>query len=303
MATGIENFLAFNSGDIDGTGNLLNNLMTGAGGDNILNDMDGNDTLIGADGEDTLIGGAGVDVFNGGEGNDTFVLDSATEVITEALNDGIDTVQIASNYTLSEHLENLLLDGTGHFIGTGNAAANRMTGNDGNNAFSSGSGNDSLFGGAGNDTLNAGSGVDSMVGGTGNDVYFVDHANDKVLESSALGGTDTVNASVSYVLGSNVEHLTLTDAANINGTGNSLANVINGNLGNNQLLGDGGNDVLNGGAGHDTLDGGSGNDTMSGGAGNDTFVLSAAGDVIVELADQGIDTVISAVTNVLAETY
>ena len=69
------------------------------------------------------------------------------------------------------------------------------------------------------------------------------------------------------------------------------------------LRGDGGNDVLSGNAGNDTLDGGSGNDTMSGGMGNDTFMLSAAGDVLIELAGQGIDTVITVVSHVLAENF
>jgi len=303
MGVGIENLLVIGGGDVDGIGNLLNNVMTGGGGDNLLNGMDGNDTLHGDDGEDTLIGGAGVDVFHGGEGNDTFVLDSATEVVIETLNDGIDTVQIAASYTLSEHLENLLLDGTGDFIGTGNAAANRMTGNDGNNAFYAGSGNDSLFGGAGNDTLDGGMGIDSLEGGAGDDVYVVDHTSDKVLERSNQGGIDRVEASVSYVLGSNLENLTLTGSAHANGTGNSLANTILGNLGDNLLRGDGGNDVLSGNAGNDTLDGSSGNDTMSGGMGNDTFMLSAAGDVLIELAGQGIDTVITVVSHVLAENF
>lgn len=303
MGTGIENLLVLGSGDVGGTGNTLNNIMTGFKGDNLLNGMDGNDTLYGDDGEDTLIGGEGVDVFYGGEGNDLFVLDSATEVIFSALNDGIDTVQIAASYTLSEHLENLILDGTGHFSGTGNAAANRMTGNDGHNGLFAGSANDSLFGGAGNDTLDGGTGADSMVGGTGNDLYLVDHANDKVSESSASGGIDTVQSVISYALGSNLEHLTLTGTANVNATGNSLANTLTGNAGNNLLFGDGGNDVLNGNGGNDTLDGGSCNDTMSGGTGDDTYVLSGSGDVIIELAGQGTDTVISAASLILAETF
>ncbi|WP_287739663.1 bluetail domain-containing putative surface protein [Microcystis sp. M179S2] len=63
--------------------------------------------------------------------------------------------------------------------------------------------------------------------------------------------TDTLTAAVTTTLAANVENLTLTGAAAINGTGNAGNNVITGNSGNN---------ILNGGAGIDTLTGGTGND-------------------------------------------
>ncbi|EJZ16341.1 rhizobiocin/RTX toxin and hemolysin-type calcium binding protein, partial [Rhizobium sp. Pop5] len=62
------------------------------------------------------------------------------------------------------------------------------------------------------------------------------------------------------------------------GTGNGLANTITG------------------GAGNDLLDGGAGSDTLKGGAGDDTYVIST-GDVVVENANEGIDTVRTALAN------
>lgn len=303
MGVGIENLLA-TGGDVAATGNSLNNLMTGSGQDNLLNGMDGDDTLRGEAGDDTLVGGLGTDVFIGGSGHDTYVLDSALESITETLNDGIDTVQIASSYTLSEHLENLIFDGTGSFIGIGNAAANRMTGNAGDNEFFGGAANDSLFGGDGNDSMSGGTGVDSMVGGLGDDWYEVDNVGDKVVETAVLGsGVDGVEASINYELGNNLEVLILTGSADLTGTGNTLANLIIGNDGNNLLEGEGGSDELQGGDGNDTLDGGSGNDTMDGGSGSDTYIVDSIADVISEAAGAGTDTVITGLTHTLAANF
>jgi Ca2+-binding RTX toxin-like protein len=65
--------------------------------------------------------------------------------------------------------------------------------------------------------------------------------------------------------------------------------------GNDNITGLAGDDKLLGGDANDTLDGGAGADTLDGGAGNDLFLISDAGDVVLELADGGADTVITAI--------
>ncbi|MFM8939934.1 MAG: M10 family metallopeptidase C-terminal domain-containing protein, partial [Phenylobacterium sp.] len=75
------------------------------------------------------------------------------------------------------------------------------------------------------------------------------------------------------------------------GTGNELANVMNGGSGNDFLDGLDGADTLNGGAGADTLFGSVGVDRLTGGTGADLFVfgsldaLSATGGVIDQITD------------------
>ena len=150
---------------------------------------------------------------------------------------------------------------------TGDANANMLQGAGYADTLKGLAGDDWLVGNGGNDTLDGGTGADIMEGGLGNDTYLIDNAADWAIETSAAGGTDTVQASVGYMLASYVENLTLTGSANINGYGNSSANLLQGNTGAN---------LLDGGSGNDTLIGGNGKDTLYGGAGADLFVFNVA---------------------------
>ena len=175
-----------------------------------------------------------------------------------------------------------------------------VNGNSGNNNLSGTSGRDILNGFGGNDTLNGGAGIDTLIGGKGNDIYIVDTATDIITEYSGGGEHDTVRASVSYTLGNFLNDLTLTGTSAINGTGNSVNNILTGNNANNILDGkgrndDGGdNDTLYGRGGNDTLYGSEG-DRLFGEAGNDSLTgggFAPSGPYLYMNGGTGNDTLI-----------
>ena len=319
--TEIENAVLLGSGALSAAGDDGDNVLTGNVANNVLTGRGGDDTLIGGAGNDTLDGGSGADSIDGGLGNDVIVIaDAADHGAGEAIDGGAGTDVIRFTSTTANQVlvlsagvmlvESVVIGtaagattGTialdvdasavpGRLTITGNNGANTiigtgladvLNGNGGNDSLDGGAGSDTLNGGAGNDTLVGGTGNDRMLGGGGNDSYFVDVSGDVVIEEAG-GGVDTVFSAATYVLGANVENLTLTGNANINGTGNGLNNALTGNDGAN---------VLNGGSGNDTIIGGAGEDTVVGGLGNDRIeMLVTAGDVDVIDAGSGNDTLV-----------
>ncbi|QEY65005.1 tandem-95 repeat protein [Metapseudomonas lalkuanensis] len=333
------------------TGTNKNDTLNGLGGDDQLIGSAGNDTLDGGTGNDLLIGGAGSDtyLFGSGYGNDVIDnsggaagdLDSirllnlnAADIRLQRIGQNLVLTILATGETLtvSQHFLNAdfaidriqFADGSRWTSSTilANLYSPPVTPTEGADTINGGptddvlqglGGNDILFGNGGNDSLDGGSGADRMEGGLGNDSYVVDDAGDVVIEASGAGN-DTVQASISYSLGAEIERLTLLGSADLNGTGNTLANTLIGNSGNNlldggsgndllqggdgndSLMGSSGTDTLQGGAGNDLLDGGANSDSMAGGSGDDIYVVAQAGDTVKEAVGEGNDTVRAAVS-------
>lgn len=159
---------------------------------NFLYGGEGSDILIGGIGSDYLDGGAGADRMEGGLGHDTYVVNSVNDVVMEQADEGYDSVISSANYILNANIEGLYLVEGFVINGTGNRLDNHISGN----------GQDNILDGV--------TGADFMAGGPGSDTYYVDNAGDLTVEVAGEG-TDTVNASVSHALATQVENLNLLD--------------------------------------------------------------------------------------------
>ena len=261
------------AGDDTLVGNAGNDRLLGGLGNDLLYGSSGDDMLDGSSGGDLLDGGAGNDTMAGGPGNDTYVLDAAGDVVLEVISGsagGKDLIVTTITRSAPDNVESLQAAGNAAINLTGNALDNTLLGNDAANSIVGGVGRDTLLGQGGNDTLDGGVGVDRLAGGAGDDLYFVDSRSDVIVEL-ANEGVDTVRASSSYTLSSNVENLTLEEGGDYTAGGNSMSNHLKGNSGNNVLAG------------------GLGRDTLEGGLGNDTYVLSDNLDTILDTG--GTDTI------------
>jgi Ca2+-binding RTX toxin-like protein len=248
LSANVEKLTLTGTAAINATGNALANILTGNSGDNILD------------------GGAGADTMVGGTGNDIYIVDNVADVVTES-GVGVDLVLSSVSFTLGSNIENLTLTGTDAINATGNTLANVLTGNNADNV------------------LNGGTGADTMIGGAGNDTYVVDNASDIVTEFAGEG-VDTVQSSVTYALATNVENLTLTGSGAINGTGNTLDNVLIGNSAANTLAGGGGNDTYRFAAG-------SGSDIVTDTGGNDMIAFADLDPTSLWFSQSGNNLVIS----------
>ncbi|MEI7474156.1 MAG: calcium-binding protein, partial [bacterium] len=206
---------------------------------------------------DTMIGGAGDDIY---------YVDNAGDVVTENLNEGIDTVNSSTDYTLAANVDNLTLSVNGKAVG--NSLSNIITA--------------TVYG---YNTIDGGAGADTMIGGTGDDAYFVDNLGDVIIDA---GGANTVYSSVDYTLGANLALLVLSGSANI-ATGNATFNM---------LWGTNGNNTIDGGANVDYMWGNQGNDTyIVDNAGDVVNELSGEGtDSIMSSVDYTISSNVENIT-------
>ncbi len=202
---------------------------------------EGNDVILGTDASESISGGGGNDIICAAGGNDTVAGGAGNDTIDGG--SGTDTASYAGNATAvtvslgTSALQNTLGAGSDQVASLENLMGSSLS--------------DTLTGSIGNNTIDGGDGADTMAGGTGNDTYTCNASNDVITGETSTSGIDTVKSTVTRVLGSTLENLTLTGSAPINATGNSAANVLIGNSGNNILNGSSAADTYTGGAGAD----------------------------------------------------
>jgi len=224
---------------VAGTGTVINGTsgndsLTGTGGNDSINGLAGNDTIDGREGDDTIDGGDGNDILLGFSGNDS------------------------------------LLGAGGNDTLIGRDEDSTFFGGDGDDSIRGGKGSDRIDGGAGNDSieLNDGTGFngsDTVDGGAGTDTLRLGFARSPVvvdLEAGTQSGGDISGGGSASL--ANIEWV-FAGGTSDRIIGNSAANLLDGELGDDSISGGDGNDTLYGSYGADTVIGGNGNDSVFGG--------------------------------------
>ncbi|MGD9879913.1 MAG: peroxidase family protein [Reyranella sp.] len=255
-------------GDQPGGVTPVADLLEGGPLDDNIQGLTLNDTLRGFGGNDVLDGGTGDDAMEGGEGDDTYHVDSSLDVVSEFLNQGIDTVLASiNNYILPANIEKLTLIAPTALGGEGNALDNALLGNALANTLIGNDGNDILDGGTNTNPTEG----DILLGEVGNDTYQVRNDFDVVDEGTTFPGNpgspsdvDTIVSNINFFwdLRSVGEFLQIAEGAPGSGFNDPGATII-GSMFDNEMIGNSGTNVMFGRGGSDTYRAGDGIDWIS----------------------------------------
>jgi Ca2+-binding RTX toxin-like protein len=251
--------------------------------------LDGNgdaNVMVGGQGDDILNGNGGADVFHGGEGDDRL----AVADLTFELADGggnTDTLALAG--------AGLTLDLTNRLVAARVQGIERID--------LTGSGDNTVE----IDLLGVRTGLGEATGGT-HVLRILGDVGDTVLLADPRWGktgsfSDGGTTFDRYVFANgivDVEQGVSVPGATIEGSsGNDTIGLSRTVAG--QPFATNRDDVINGNDGDDSINGAGGADAMTGGDGDDTYWVDDALDVVLEVADQGYDTVRSTIAYSLGE--
>ncbi|QKE65572.1 matrixin family metalloprotease [Aquipseudomonas campi] len=299
LGANLEKLRIMATGNANGSGNALNNVIYAGAGNNVLDGGSGSDTLsyryvdqgvtldlnlttsqaTGGSGSDTL---RNFENLNGSQYDDKLIGNSANNKLSGDLgNDILNGKGGADSMTGGDGNDSYYVDNSGDTVSDTNAdlasggtdtvysylTAYNLGANLENLRIQA-TGNANGIGNALNNTIHAGSGNNRLDGGSGEDTLSYASATAGITLNLGLTSTQATGGSGSDTV-LNFENLT---GSNYNDrlTGNSLANTLRGNAGNDQL---------NGGQGNDILIGGSGADQLTGGSGLDRFIFNALSEL------------------------
>lgn len=316
---GIKTLISIEGVAVDGS--QFGDTLIGGIGENFFFGNAGNDTLIGGGGFDHLYGG-GFDYLYGDDGIDTVIYNGNVAgyeiTITDPVNGvyeiqdidpsdgdddldylfGIETIIFADHTigVVSNHAPFITSNGGGAaaavMIGENGTAVATVAADDADGdavVYSiSGGADAALFGIDGTTgalAFLAAPDFEAPADAGGDNVY------DVIVSASdgALSDSQTLSISVSDLVEGNpgvtITGTELNDTINTKRAlpGQSKATVLD--------------DLIFGLGGDDNIDGGAGVDQMHGGLGNDTFTIDNASDQVIELANEGIDTMKSSVVD------
>lgn len=309
------------------------NTLNGTASDDSISGFGGNDTINALGGIDTVYGGVGDDLLivnfssltgthlifgptsavSYAGGNTTYYYEIEKVYCTATSGDdyleyfgssfhgrfnGMAGYDYITGVDLSAHdLDGGIFDNTGGNVTYGDttfqnieAFFNITLGGGADRVTLKGDYDDILHLGNGNDIVDAGQGQDDIYGEGGEDYLIVDYSGDAGADGAMLNfasdGTVGCYTSLHSVEAYSIERIRM--------TGTVRDDTFNGGTGNDTLIGLGG---------ADRFDGGGGANRLQGGTGNDTFVIDSIQDTLVELADEGSDTVESSINFTLQDNF
>ena len=230
----------------NGTGNELDNVITGTPGPDRLRGLGGNDRLVGKDHDACWTAASAPTAWRAAR--------ATTATPSRRRRSGrredrrrprrIDTVFTSLDHRLAANVENLTLEGDAS-VGEGNGWGNRIVGNDGANRLIGWGGDDVLEGGAGLDRLNGGAGNDTAVFAVppSYEDYYELHLLPRVIVDLGAGVMHWEQSSEPADQLISIESIS-TGSGDDRITGSSGANVISPGWGANLIDGGAGDDVI-----------------------------------------------------------